>query len=283
MVSLYEISNRINCKFILFLYLIFPIIQLISYNLFEYTTWRIPPLRIFFLIYSSMATRSTGCYAKLDRSIYFSFAYSIDSDYAKNISSARDRAIVRRIYPAIIHVERATCDESNDTRRRQMEMTRLARCFVDEPLLRRGKRFEAKTWKRDGRPVWILAIEKGNIDFLPASISPSLSLFLHLVSLPPPLPVFLHLSISLPLAHAPSLFFFADKFSRLPFTTLPADSTRQSHAKRCYWPRICRNNCYDYRAEISFMNLDFFYVSVLISVGKEFSIGPGTGFTGAEL
>lgn len=185
MVSLYEISNRINCKFILFLYLIFPIIQLISYNLFEYTTWRIPPLRIFFLIYSSMATRSTGCYAKLDRSIYFSFAYSIDSDYAKNISSARDRAIVRRIYPAIIHVERATCDESNDTRRRQMEMTRLARCFVDEPLLRRGKRFEAKTWKRDGRPVWILAIEKGNIDFLPASISPSLSLFLHLVSLPP--------------------------------------------------------------------------------------------------
>lgn len=31
------------------------------------------------------------------------------------------------------------------------------------------------------------------------------------------------------------------------------------------------------------MNLDFFYVSVLISVGKEFSIGPGTGFTGAEL
>lgn len=153
LVSLYEISNRINCKFILFLYLIFPIIQLISYNLFEYTTWRIPPLRIFFLIYSSMATRSTGCYAKLDRSIYFSFAYSIDSDYAKNISSARDRAIVRRIYPAIIHVERATCDESNDTRRRQMEMTRLARCFVDEPLLRRGKRFEAKTWKRDGRPV----------------------------------------------------------------------------------------------------------------------------------
>lgn len=102
---------------------------------------------------------------------------------------------------------------------------------------------------------------------------------------PSPLPsaVFLHLSISLPLAHAPSLFFFADKFSRLPFTTLPADSTRQSHAKRCYWPRICRNNCYDYRAEISFMNLDFFYVSVLISIGKEFSIGPGTGFTGAEL
>lgn len=33
------------------------------------------------------------------------------------------------------------------------------------------------------------------------------------------------------------------------------------------------------------MNLDFFYVSVLvyISVGKEFSIGTGTGFTGAEL
>lgn len=31
------------------------------------------------------------------------------------------------------------------------------------------------------------------------------------------------------------------------------------------------------------MNLDFFYVSVRISVGKEFSIGSGTGFTGGEL
>lgn len=118
--------------------------------------------------------------------------------------------------------------------------------------------------------------------FLPLSLRPFLSFSTSFPS-PLPSPVFLHLSISLPLAQAPSLFFFADKFSRLPFTTLPADSTRQSHAKRCYWPRICRNNCYDYRAEISFMNLDFFYVSVLISVGKEFSIGPGTGFTGAEL
>lgn len=48
-----------------------------------------------------------------------------------------------------------------------------------------------------------------------------------------PLPrVSLHLPISLSLAHAPSLFFFSDKFSRLPFTTLPTDSTRRDNRTR---------------------------------------------------
>lgn len=116
--------------------------------------------------------------------------------------------------------------------------------------------------------------------FLPLSLRPFPSFS---ISSPPPCfspsPY-----LSFPRA-CPVAFLFRGQILPLTFydSANRLDATRQSHAKRCYWPRICRNNCYDYRAEISFMNLDFFYVSVRISVGKEFSIGSGTGFTGGEL
>lgn len=52
----------------------------------------------------------------------------IDSDYRENIFHRLGNGAIAGPYnPAIIHVECATRDELNDTRRRQMEMTRLAR------------------------------------------------------------------------------------------------------------------------------------------------------------
>lgn len=160
----------------------------------------------------------------------------IDSDYRENIFHRLGNGAIARSYnPAIIHVECATRDELNDTRRRQMEMTRLARSVprrwtvASSRQTLRSKNLETR-WatglnsryrERKHRLSSCLYLS------VPFSLSPPRS----------PSPI-VYFSISVHFAHAPSLFFFADKFSRLPFTTLAAASARQSRAKRCYWPSI---------------------------------------------
>lgn len=125
--------------------------------------------------------------------------------------------------------------------------------------------------------------ETSTFFLLPLSLRPFLSFPIS----SPPLPVFLPISLSLFPSRMPRRFSFSRTNSPAYLLRLcqPTGRDGDNRTRNVVIGRaICRNNCYDYRAEISFMNLDFFYVSVRsISVGKEFSIGSGTGFTGGEL
>lgn len=206
----------------------------------------------------------------------------IDSDYRENIfHRLGNGAIARPCNPAIIHVECATRDELNDTRRRQMEMTRLARSVprrwtvASSRQTLRSKNLETR-WatglnsryrERKHRLSSCLYLS------VPFSLSPlrfpsplPLRIFLHLCSLRACPVAFLFRGQILPLT-------FYDSAGRLGATIARETLLLAEH--------ICRNNCYDYRAEISFMNLDFFYVSVLVYIGwKGIFDRYGNGFHG---